>query len=59
MQVLRLLETFEMTTTRALSAEGLADKTRILDAASTDGPEIEAMRGYWAALQNHALELAG
>ena len=48
-----------MTTTRALSAEGLADKTRILDAASTDGPEIEAMRGYWAALQNHALELAG
>lgn len=48
-----------LTTTRVLSAEGLTDKTRILDAASTGGPEIEAMRGYWAGLQNHALELAG
>jgi len=48
-----------LTTTRALSAEGLTDKTRILDAASTGGPEIEAMRGVWAELQNHALELAG
>ena len=44
---------------RVLSAEGLTDKTRILDAASSGGPEIEAMRGYWAELQNHALELAG
>ena len=48
-----------LTTTRILSAEGLTDKTRILDASSTGGPEIEAMRGYWADLQNHALELAG
>jgi hypothetical protein len=48
-----------LTTTRVLSAEGLAEKTRVLDAASTGGPEIEAMRGYWAELQNHALELAG
>ena len=48
-----------LTTTRVLSAEGLTDKTRILDASSTGGPEIEAMRGYWAELQNHALELAG
>ena len=48
-----------LTTTRVLSAEGLTNKTRILDAASTGGPEIEAMRGYWAELQNHALELAG
>jgi ATP-dependent exoDNAse (exonuclease V) alpha subunit len=48
-----------LTTTRVLSADGLTDKTRILDAASTGGPEIEAMRGYWAELQNHALELAG
>ncbi len=48
-----------LTTTRVLSAEGLTDKTRVLDAASTGGPEIEAMRGYWAELQNHALELAG
>ena len=48
-----------LTTTRLLSVEGLTDKTRILDAASTGGPEIEAMRGVWAELQNHALELAG
>ena len=48
-----------LTTTRVLSAGGLTDKTRILDAASTGGPEIEAMRGVWAELQNHALELAG
>ena len=48
-----------LTTTRVLSAEGLTDKTRVLDAASTGGPEIEAMRGVWAELQNHALELAG
>lgn len=48
-----------LTTTRVLSAEGLTDKTRILDAASTGGPEIEAMRGYWAELQNRALERAG
>ena len=48
-----------LTTTRVLSAEGLTDKTRILDAASTGGPEIEAMRGYWAGLQNHALEMVG
>jgi hypothetical protein len=48
-----------LTTTRVLSAEGLTDKTRILDAASTGGPEIEAMRGYWAELQIHALELTG
>ena len=48
-----------LTTTRVLSAEGLTDKTRVLDAARTGGPEIEAMRAYWAELQNHALELAG
>jgi hypothetical protein len=48
-----------LTTTRVLSAEGLTDKTRVLDAASSGGPEIEAMRGYWTELQNHALELAG
>jgi hypothetical protein len=48
-----------LTTTRVLSAQGLTDKTRILDAASTGGPEIETMRGVWAELQNHALELAG
>jgi hypothetical protein len=42
-----------------MSAKGLADKTRVLDAASTGGPDIEVMRGYWAELQNRALELAG
>ena len=45
--------------TRVLPADGLNDKTRILDTASTGGPEIEAMRGYWAELQNSALELVG
>jgi len=48
-----------LTVSRVLSAEVLTDKTRILDAASTGGPEIEAMRGVWAELQNHPLELAG
>ena len=48
-----------LTTTRVMSAEGLTDKTRILDAAVTGGPEIEAMRGVWAELQNAALERAG
>ena len=41
-----------LTTTRALTSDWLTDKTRILDAASTGGPEIEAMRGYWAATMN-------
>lgn len=48
-----------LTTIRVLSAEGLTDKSRILNATSTGGPEIEAMRGYLAELENHALELAG
>ena len=42
-----------------LGAEGLGKKTRVLDAAQTGGPEIEAMRGVWAELQNAALERAG
>ena len=45
-----------LTTTRVLTAEGLTDKTRVLDAKATGGPEIEAMRARWAELQNHALE---
>lgn len=48
-----------LTTTRVLTAEGLADKTRVLDAKATGGPEIEAMRARWAELQNHALERQG
>lgn len=48
-----------LTTTRVLTAEGLTDKTRVLDAKATGGPEIEAMRARWADLQNHALERQG
>lgn len=48
-----------LTTTRVVGAEGFGKKTRVLDAAQTGGPEIEAMRGVWAGLQNAALERAG
>ena len=48
-----------LTTTRVLCAEGLTDKTRILDAAKTGGAEIEDMRSLWAQMQNAALERAG
>ena len=48
-----------LTTTRVLGADGLGAKTRILDAAKTGGAEIENMRGFWAELQNRALERAG
>ena len=48
-----------LTTTRVLCADGLTDKTRILDAAKTGGAEIDDMRGLWAQMQNHALERAG
>ena len=48
-----------LTTTRAIGAEGFGDKTRVLDAKATGGPEIEAMRARWAELQNAALERQG
>lgn len=48
-----------LTTTRVMGTEGLGKKTRILDAAQTGGPEIAAMRGVWATLQNEALERVG
>ena len=48
-----------LTTTRVMGADGLSKKTRVLDVAQTGGPEIEAMRGVWAGLQNDALERAG
>ncbi|MBV0893150.1 MobA/MobL family protein [Paracoccus sp. Z118] len=48
-----------LTTTRVLTAEGLTDKTRVLDAKATGGPEIEVMRARWAELQNAALERQG
>jgi hypothetical protein len=48
-----------LTTTRVVGEDGFGKKTRVLDAAQTGGPEIEAMRGVWAGLQNDALERAG
>lgn len=48
-----------LTTTRVLTPEGLTDKTRVLDAKQTGGPEIEHMRARWAEMQNHALEQQG
>lgn len=48
-----------LTTTRRLDAEGFAEKTRVLDAAKTGGPEIEIMRKTWAEIANNALERAG
>lgn len=48
-----------LTTTRRLESSGLTDKTRILDAKQTGGPEIEAMRARWAEMQNEALERQG
>ncbi|WP_281282977.1 MobQ family relaxase [Rubellimicrobium rubrum] len=47
-----------LTTTRALTREGLADKTRALDAKQTGGAEIAHMRERWAEMQNRALERA-
>lgn len=48
-----------LTTTRVVGEDGFGKKTRVLDAAQTGGPEIEAMRGVWAELQNEALERVG
>ena len=48
-----------LTTTRVVGPDGFGKKTRVLEAAQTGGPEIEAMRGVWAGLQNEALERAG
>ena len=41
-----------------LGVEGFAEKTWVLDAKQTGGPEIERMRAVWAGLQNDALERA-
>ena len=48
-----------LTTSRVMGKDGFGKKTRILDAAQTGGPEIAAMRGVWAELQNEALERVG
>ena len=47
-----------LTTTRAMGADGLGAKTRVLDAQATRGAEVTAMRALWAELQNAALERA-
>lgn len=45
-----------LTTTRVVTAEGLTEKTRVLDAAKTGSAEIEALRALWADQINAALE---
>ena len=45
-----------LTTTRAVTAEGMGAKTRELDVKQTSGPAIEALRELWAVQVNHALE---
>ena len=45
-----------LTTTRAVTAEGLGAKTRELDVVQTSGPAIEALRALWAVQVNQALE---
>ena len=45
-----------LTTTRAVTAEGVGAKTRELDVVQTSGPAIEALRALWAAQVNQALE---
>ena len=47
-----------LTTTRAMEAEGLGKKTRVLDVATSLRGEVTAMRALWCGLQNAALELA-
>ena len=45
-----------LTTTRAVTAEGLGAKTRELDVVQTSGPAVEALRALWAVQVNQALE---
>ncbi len=48
-----------LTTTRRMEAQGLTDKTKVLDSKQMGGAEIVYMRERWAALQNQALERHG
>lgn len=48
-----------LTTTRAVTAQGLGAKTRQLDVSSTASIEIEAIRALWERQANAALEVAG
>lgn len=47
-----------LTTTRAMTPEGLGPKTRQLDVSSTASVEVENLRASWAAMINSALERA-
>lgn len=48
-----------LTTTRSYGAEGFGNKTRVLDSPKTSGKEVDAVRGIWEGLCNHALSRAG
>ena len=45
-----------LSTTRAVSADGMGAKTRDLDVKQTSGPAVEALRELWAVQVNYALE---
>lgn len=47
-----------LTTTRAMTPDGLGPKTRQLDVSSTASFEVENLRASWAAMINLALERA-
>jgi hypothetical protein len=47
-----------LTTTRKIGADGMGEKTRILDAAKTGGEEISYIREFWANAVNDALAKA-
>ncbi|SDQ27871.1 MobQ family relaxase [Brevundimonas sp. 374] len=47
-----------LTTTRAMTPDGLGSKTRQLDVSSTASVEVENLRASWAAMINSALERA-
>lgn len=47
-----------LTTTRAMTSDGLGAKTRQLDLSSAASIEVETLRASWAAMINRALEKA-
>lgn len=48
-----------LTTTRAVTADGLGAKTRVLDVATTARGEVEALRAIWEERANEHLAKAG
>ncbi|BCM88055.1 Ti-type conjugative transfer relaxase TraA [Methylobacterium indicum] len=48
-----------LTTTRAVTADGLGAKTRVLDVATTARVEVEALRAIWEERANRHLAQAG